>query len=88
MYELITHDDLPLVRRWLACERRPFGYLQCYDPDAWDGAGFGPHPIGTWGIDQFIGEIDMLDRGHGSAFIRSFHRPPNEGGHATHCHRP
>ena len=29
-------------------------------------------PAGTRGIDQFIGEADMLDRGHGSAFIRSF----------------
>ena len=27
---------------------------------------------GTRGIDQFIGEADMLGRGHGSAFIRAF----------------
>ena len=27
---------------------------------------------GTRGIDQFIGEPDMIDRGHGSALIRSF----------------
>ena len=29
-------------------------------------------PRGTRGIDQFIGEPDMIDRGHGSAFIRAF----------------
>ncbi len=28
--------------------------------------------IRTRGLDQFIGEPDMLDRGHGSAFIRAF----------------
>jgi aminoglycoside 6'-N-acetyltransferase len=32
----------------------------------------GAAACGTRGIDQFIGEADMLDRGHGSAFIRSF----------------
>ncbi len=32
----------------------------------------GQQPAGTRGIDQFIGEADMLDRGHGSAFVRSF----------------
>ena len=50
----------------------PFGYLQCYDPDVWPENGLGDHPRGTRGIDQFIGEQDMVDRGHGSAFIRTF----------------
>jgi aminoglycoside 6'-N-acetyltransferase len=30
------------------------------------------HPPGTRGIDQFIGELEMLGCGHGSAFIRHF----------------
>ena len=38
---------------------------------AWN-SGFGEHPHGTRGIDQFIGEPDMIERGHGSAFIRAF----------------
>ncbi len=38
---------------------------------AWN-AGLRPQPAGTRGLDQFIGEPDMLDRGHGSAFIRVF----------------
>jgi len=73
-FDLIGADlNKPTMDQFIVgCERRPFGYLQCYDLDAWDGAGLGPHPVGTRGIDQFIGEIDMLDRGHGSAFIRSF----------------
>ena len=51
---------------------RPFGYIQCYDPGVWPDNGLGDHPNGTRGIDQFIGELDMVDRGHGSAFIRTF----------------
>ena len=50
---------------------KPFGYLQCYRLTAWN-TGFGPQPEGTRGIDQFIGESDMIARGHGSAFIRQF----------------
>jgi len=48
-----------------------FAYLQCYDLTAWN-SGFGVHPPGTRGIDQFIGEPAMIERGHGSAFIRAF----------------
>ena len=50
---------------------KPFGYLQCYRLTAWN-TGFGPQPEGTRGIDQFIGESDMIARGHGPAFIRQF----------------
>jgi aminoglycoside 6'-N-acetyltransferase len=51
---------------------RPFGYLQCYDPEVWPDNGLGTHPKGPRGVDQFIGELDMVDHGHGSAFIRAF----------------
>jgi aminoglycoside 6'-N-acetyltransferase len=51
---------------------RPFAYMQCYDPAAWDCSGLGSQPADTRGIDQFIGEADMLDCGYGSAFIRVF----------------
>jgi len=34
--------------------------------------GFGPQPRGTRGIDLFIGEPTMIERGHGSALIRRF----------------
>jgi aminoglycoside 6'-N-acetyltransferase len=50
---------------------RPFGYLQCYQMTAWN-TGFGPQPDGARGIDQMIGEPEMIGRGHGSAFIRAF----------------
>jgi aminoglycoside 6'-N-acetyltransferase len=49
----------------------PFAYIQCYPLSTWD-QGFGPQPSATRGIDQFIGEPDMIGCGHGSGFIRQF----------------
>jgi aminoglycoside 6'-N-acetyltransferase len=49
----------------------PLGYLQCYRLTDWNIC-FGPQPEGTRGIDQMIGPADMIERGHGSAFIRAF----------------
>jgi aminoglycoside 6'-N-acetyltransferase len=54
------------------CDGRPFADLQCYDQSAWPEGGLGIHPAGTRGIDQFIGEADMVGKGHGSAFIRDY----------------
>jgi aminoglycoside 6'-N-acetyltransferase len=71
----LVRDDLghPAMEQFIvAAHDRPFAYLQCYDPGAWPEGGLGVHPGGTRGIDQFIGEPDMIDCGHGSALIRSF----------------
>ena len=72
-YALVSGDlEEPAMDQFIVSEQgRDFGYLQCYDLTAWN-SGFGAHPRGTRGIDQFIGEPDMIDRGHGSAFIRGF----------------
>jgi aminoglycoside 6'-N-acetyltransferase len=72
-FELVSGDlDHPDMAQYIvALGRRPFAYLQCYNLSDWN-TGFGPQPSGTRGLDQFIGEADMLERGHGSAFIRSF----------------
>ena len=73
-FELVSGDlEVEAMDQFIvATDNRPFGYLQCYDPQAWPDNGLGDHPEGTRGIDQFIGESDMVDRGHGSAFIRAF----------------
>ena len=104
-FTVMTADDLPMIRDWLArphvtawwgdpkeqfalvsgdldeaamsqfvvaLDARPFAYLQCYDPAVWPEGGLGPQPNGTCGIDQFIGDPAMIERGHGSAFIRAF----------------
>ena len=72
-FELVSGDlDHPDMAQYIvASDGRPFAYLQCYNLSDWN-TGFGSQPSGTRGLDQFIGEADMLDRGHGSAFIRSF----------------
>lgn len=72
-FDLVKGDlDEPAMDQFIVTrDARPFGYLQCYDPASWDNY-LGPQPAGTRGIDQFIGEADMLDCGHGSLFIRSF----------------
>ena len=66
--DLSHHDMAQFV---VTVAERPFGYLQCYNIGAWH-AGFGPQPAGTRGLDQFIGDPEMMGRGHGSAFIRAF----------------
>ena len=72
-YALVSGDlDEPAMDQFIvSAGSNDFGYLQCYDLTAWN-SGFGAHPRGTRGIDQFIGEPDMIGCGHGSAFIRAF----------------
>jgi len=72
---VLVRDDVdhPAMDQFIvAIEDRPFAYLQCYDPTAWPNNGFGAQPDGTRGMDQFIGETDMIGRGHGTALIRDF----------------
>jgi aminoglycoside 6'-N-acetyltransferase len=73
-FALVSGDlDHPAMEQFIvAAGDRPFAYLQCYDPTVWPDNGFGKQPDGTRGIDQFIGEDDMIDRSHGSALIREF----------------
>ena len=73
-FEIVSGDlEVEAMDQFIvATDDRPFGYLQCYNPEVWPDNGLGVHPKGTRGIDQFIGEPSMVDRGHGSAFIRSF----------------
>jgi aminoglycoside 6'-N-acetyltransferase len=72
-FELVSGDlDHPDMAQFIVTAgARDFAYLQCYNIGAWE-CGFGPQPEGTRGLDQFIGEADMLGDGHGSAFIRAF----------------
>ena len=73
-FALVSADlDEPATDQFIVVkDGRAFAYLQCYDPAAWPDNGLGWHPEGTRGIDQFIGEPNMVDRGHGSEFIRAF----------------
>src|ERR1700722_4754579 len=73
-FALVSEDlDHPAMDQFVVtADDRPFAYLQCYDPTVWPDNGLGTHPLGTRGIDQFIGEPDMVDQRRGSALIRSF----------------
>jgi aminoglycoside 6'-N-acetyltransferase len=72
-YALVSGDlEEPAMDQFIVSEAdTDFGYLQCYDLTAWN-SGFRTQPEGTRGIDLFIGEPDMIERGHGSALIRCF----------------
>jgi aminoglycoside 6'-N-acetyltransferase len=72
-YELVSGDlNEPAMDQFIVSTGgSDFGYIQCYDLTAWN-SGFGEQPKGTRGIDLFIGEPGMLERGHGSGLIRAF----------------
>lgn len=60
----------PRVARWIvSVSGRPFGYMQDYTVHGWENHHFFELPHGSRGIDQFIGEPDMIGKGHGPAFI-------------------
>jgi aminoglycoside 6'-N-acetyltransferase len=71
-----TLDD-PRVAMWIVTHAapgappRPFAYAQDYSPHDWPDHPFAHLPAGARGIDQYIGEPDMVGRGHGSAFVRA-----------------
>jgi len=72
-YQLVSGDlDHPDMDQFVvALGGRPFAYIQCYRLSTWN-QGFGAQPAQTRGIDQFIGEPELIGRGHGSKFIRDF----------------
>jgi len=54
-------EDAETVPYLVHLQGRPVGYLQCTR-----------EPSGLRSIDQFIGEAELLNRGHGSALIGQF----------------
>jgi aminoglycoside 6'-N-acetyltransferase len=58
------------VARWIVeVDDRPFAFMQDYTVHGWDQHHFAHLPKGSRGIDQYIGEPDMIGLGHGTAFI-------------------
>ena len=61
----------PRVARWIvSIAGRPFAFMQDYTVHGWEGHHFAGLPRGARGIDQYIGDPDLVGIGHGSAFIR------------------
>jgi aminoglycoside 6'-N-acetyltransferase len=48
------------------------GYLQTYDPHLEDDHPYQDQPTGTLGLDQFIGEPDLIGQGHGPRLLDEF----------------
>ncbi|MFS4439084.1 GNAT family N-acetyltransferase [Paracoccaceae bacterium GXU_MW_L88] len=60
----------PRVRRFIvSIDSHPFAFLQDYTVHGWGAHHFAHLPDGTRGIDQFIGDPEMIGRGHGTAMI-------------------
>ncbi|WP_299737535.1 GNAT family N-acetyltransferase [uncultured Roseobacter sp.] len=60
----------PRVARWIvSIAERPFAFMQDYTVHGWKEHHFASLPKGSRGIDQYIGDPEMVGVGHGSAFI-------------------
>ena len=69
----LLKEDLeePLMRQWVVERReRPFAYVQAYEAHTWPQVHLQRLPRGAQVLDAFVGEPDMVGRGHGSAFLR------------------
>ena len=54
----------PHTAAWIVeLDGRPFAYAQDYDPHAWPDHHFAHLPPGSRGVDQSIGEADLIGRG-------------------------
>ena len=63
-------DEPRMVMRIVSFEGRPFAYAQDYAVHVWRQRHFAHLPQGSRAIDSFIGEPDMIGRGHGSAYLK------------------
>lgn len=63
-------DEPRMVMRIVSFEGRPFAYAQDYAVNVWPQPHFAHLPPGSRAIDSFIGEPDMIGRGHGSAYLK------------------
>lgn len=60
----------PKVARWIvAAGHRPFAFMQDYTVHGWPDHHFAALPHGSRGIDQYIGDPEMVGLGHGTGFI-------------------
>ena len=63
-------NDQRMVMRIVALAGRPFAYAQDYDVQAWPQPHFAGLRPGARAIDSFIGEADMMGKGHGSSYLK------------------
>lgn len=51
---------------------KPIGFIQSYNAELVGDGWWENEPPGTWGVDQYIGEENLIGKGVGSTFIRIF----------------
>lgn len=56
----------------IVVDAKPIGYIQYYEAQKVGGGWWPEATEGTFGIDQFIGEADLIGRGLGTEIIRRF----------------
>jgi aminoglycoside 6'-N-acetyltransferase len=68
--EAEKHAD-PSQALWIAeLDDHPFAFIQDYAVHDWPDHHFAYLPLGSRGVDLFIGEPDLLGQGHGSRLLR------------------
>lgn len=66
-------DSIAVEPLIIELDGRPIGYIQSYDPNLEEGENpYADQPFGTLGIDQFIGEPELIGKGHGTRLIAEF----------------
>lgn len=68
-YDAEDLADSRVARFIVSTAGRPFAFMQDYNVHGWEDHHFAGLPKGSRGIDQFIGDPEMIGVGHGSAFI-------------------
>ncbi len=63
--------DPRVTRLIVSFAGRPFAFMQDYAVHGWENHHFASLPEGARGIDQYIGDPEMIGAGHGSAFIKA-----------------
>ena len=63
-------DEPGMAMRIVSFHGRPFAYAQHYEVHTWPQPHFESLPRGSRASDAFIGEPDMVGKGHGSSFLR------------------
>ncbi len=69
----LIEEDLGIAEmaQWIVSfADHPFAYVQAYEVHAWPQAHFDHLPRGAMAVDAFIGESDMIGRGHGGRFLK------------------
>jgi aminoglycoside 6'-N-acetyltransferase len=66
-------DSISVEPFIIELDGRAIGYIESYDPYLEEDENpYSDQPFGTLGIDQFIGESELIGRGHGTRLLSDF----------------